>query len=168
MSHTCNCHKYTVRTTCNVCNPCATTPSVTPMTQCTPSTLCDEGCAETIAPDCVIYKGDPLPALDIIQGDPLSDALAKVDALVRQLALLTPAIPTYNYRLACYTAPADPIILTSVLKNAGEQTSGSATYGSAAALLVYLQTLDAGWEFTAPNKFSINSSDDWILSMQCD
>jgi hypothetical protein len=173
----CSCHKLT----CSTCNPCATsttctTPTctpcgtvsvATPMSICVEVSPCTEGCEESISSDCVIYKGDTLGALGIVDGDSLTTLLGNLNTLLTSLILAEEDIPTYTLPVRCLASEYVPVTITALTKNGTSQILGSVQYPNAASALAFLQTTDAGWLFTAPNIFYIRSTDVWALSMAC-
>lgn len=149
------------------CDPCGV-PVSTPMTNCERPTLCNEGCVETISCHCVIYKGIPLPTLNLRDGQTLCDALVKLDSLLNALLIEQgSSIPNYNYVLPCLSGDSVPLTLLTCVKNGASQIVSSTNYPNAPALLTFLQSLDPAWTYTAPNLFSIVTSDVWSVTMGC-
>lgn len=149
------------------CDPCQTVGSATPMAQCDDVDLCTQGCLETIRDSCVTHYLATLPTIEALHGDTLSSILLKIDTILRKLALAEGTIPTYNYRVTCMTNVLNSVNLNLVLKNNASQLGSPQSFGNAASVLAFLQTLDPAWSFTAPNIFHINSADTWLLSMTC-
>lgn len=166
---TCATNTTCVPTTCTtpVCTPCGTVSVATPMSICTDIAPCSEGCEDTITCDCVIYRGATLGTLGILDGDTICAAFRSLDAVLKDIIMATPDIPTYILPVRCLTSEFLPISINTLTKDGVSQISGSVQYPNAASALSFLQTTDAAWTFTAPNVFSIHSANVWVLSMGC-
>lgn len=148
-----------------VCDPCST-PVQTPMTVCERVDLCSEGCEETLGCGCVIFKGAPLTAIDVSEGDTLCAVLTNLDSIIRELILGSTTLPTYTHR-GCAANQLSPITLSVCKKNGISQIVSPVVYANGPSLLAFLLSVDSGWGLTAPNKFSIHSTDDWEISTTC-
>jgi len=134
---------------------------------CDPVVVCTDGCEETIGCACVIYKGPHLPVIDAMEGDTLCDILTRINDLFKSLIMIETDIPTYNYRARCLNSDSQQLTVVSLKKNGVEQVLATVLYPNGASALAWLQTVDAGWLYTSPNNFSIQSADTWALVISC-
>lgn len=151
----------------HLCDPCAKIAALTPMAQCEDVNYCTEGCEETANCSCVIYKGNPLSTLNVVDTDDLCSILTKIDQLFRAILINTANIPKYYYQVSCLTMPSQQVIINSVKKNGVQQISSPTLYPNAISALTYLHTLDPLFTFTSPNTFSTTGTDNWELNITC-
>lgn len=149
------------------CTPCGTFTVSTPLSICVDVVPCSEGCEDTISCECVIYKGDPLGALGIVEGDTLCLALSNLNGLLHDLIMIATDIPNFSFPVRCMASDMLPISLNVLTRNGISQISGPVQYPNAQSALAFLQTVDAAWLFESPNIFNIRSSAVWTLDMGC-
>ena len=169
----------TVVSSCHACNTCSSSgttsgcdpcPSIvsTPLVLCSPTPgYCTEGCADSLATNCVIYRGPHLGALNLLDGDSVTQALANLNSTLTALIGGSTTVPNFIYRNRCALTEETDVTLITLTKNGVSQLTSSVQFNNGQGVLAYLQTIDPAWVFTAPNIFSIQSPDIWTMSMGC-
>ena len=150
------------------CDPCATMLSMAPMVRCDDPVGCDDGCEETLPCNCVIYKGDILPSLDVIDGDDLCSVIVKLNSLVRALQEGSDTL-LQTFRFPCIV-DTSPVYVSALKKDGTSIISTVTTFATPAALLTYLQAQVGGGGFayvSAGKKFTITSIGRWELKLSC-
>jgi hypothetical protein len=116
----------------------------------------------------VIYKGDILPSLDVIDGDDLCSVIVKLNSLVRALQEGSDTL-LQTFRFPCIV-DTSPVYVSSLKKDGTSIISTVTTFATPAALLTYLQAQAGGGGFaynSADKKFMITTINRWELKLSC-